>query len=136
MMPPSPLRKPPAPEAQSIDRTGWGRDSLESRMARAAGHPLVRGGLTIVAGILAGNILGFVRVALTAYLLGTHSQADSLAVAISPIDTLNQALINTIVFAFVPMLAERYGPDRAALALRIHRVFLRFFFFLTAAILV
>jgi putative peptidoglycan lipid II flippase len=135
MMPPSPPRKPPAPEAQSIDRTGW-RPGLESKMARAAGHPLVRGGLTIAGGIVAGNILGFVRVALTAYLLGTHSQADSLAVAISPIDTLNQALISTIVFAFVPMLTERYGPDRAALALRIHRVFLRFFVFLTAAILV
>jgi putative peptidoglycan lipid II flippase len=137
MMPPSPLRKPLAPEEQSIGgATGWGRQGLESRVARAAGHPLVRGGLTIAAGIAAGNILGFFRVALTAYLLGTHSEADSLAVAISPIDTLNQALINTIVFAFVPMLTERTGPDRAALLLRINRLLQRFFLCLTAAILV
>jgi len=135
-MPPSPLRKPPAPEAQSIGgAAGWGRQGLESRLARAAGHPLVRGGLTIAAGIVAGNILGFFRVALTAYLLGTHSEADSLAVAISPIDTLNQALINTIIFAFVPMLTELRGPDRVALLLRISRLFQRFFLFLTAAIL-
>ena len=50
----------------------------------------MEGGLTIGAGIVTGNILGFVRVALTAYLLGTHSRADSLAVAIGPIDTLNR----------------------------------------------
>ena len=49
----------------------------------------MRGGLTIVAGVLTGNVLGFVRVALTAYLLGTHSRADSLAVAMGPMDTLN-----------------------------------------------
>ena len=51
---------------------------------------------------------------LTAYLLGTHSAADSLAVAIGPIDTLNQALINTIIFAFVPMLTERDRGRRAS----------------------
>ena len=64
----------------------------------------MRGGLTIVAGVLTGNLLGFVRVALTAYLLGTHSRADSLAVAMGPLDTLNSVLINSMVFAFVPML--------------------------------
>ncbi|MGA2118418.1 MAG: hypothetical protein ABSH56_27145, partial [Bryobacteraceae bacterium] len=63
-------------------------------LARAAENPLVRGGLTVAAGILAGNFLGFARVALTAYLLGTHSQADSLAVALGPVDTLNGVLIN------------------------------------------
>jgi putative peptidoglycan lipid II flippase len=136
MTPPSPPQKPPPPEAHVAGRTGWAPDSLESKVARAAGHPLVRGGLTIAAGIVAGNILGFFRSALAAYLLGTHSEADSLAVAISPIDTLNQALISTIVFAFVPVLTEMRGPDRAALLLRIGRVFRRFFLFLTAAILV
>src|SRR6266550_2925721 len=47
--------------------------TIESRILRAAGSPLVRGGLIIVAGIIAGNILGFFRVGLMAYLLGTHS---------------------------------------------------------------
>src|SRR5437870_13675896 len=110
--------KPPLPDAAPAQ-------SLESRVARAAGSPLVRGGLTIVAGIVAGNILGFGRVALTAYLLGTHSAADSLAVAIGPIDTLNSALINTVVFAFVPMLTERDEPARIALFLQVNRLFVR-----------
>ena len=65
---------------------------------------LIRGGLTLVVGVLTGNVIGFARVALTAYLLGTHSNADSLAVAMGPIDTLNSLLINSILFAFVPML--------------------------------
>src|SRR5947207_4462252 len=80
---------------------------------------LLKGGLTIGAGIITGNVLGFVRVALTAYLLGTHSPADSLAVAIGPIDSLNAVLINSMVFAFVPMLTERKGPDRVALFLQL-----------------
>src|SRR5215472_264171 len=109
MMPRSPLPKaqpdnPPAPDSPSPVRAGFEFGSLEATVARAAGSPLVRGGLTIVAGIVTGNILGFFRVALTAYFLGTHSAADSLAVAIGPVDTLNQALINTIIFGFVPML--------------------------------
>ena len=36
---------------------------------RLADSPLLRGGLTLVAGVLAGNLLGFGRVAVTAYLL-------------------------------------------------------------------
>lgn len=76
----------------------------------------MRGGLTIGAGIITGNIIGFARVALTAYLLGTHSQADSLAVAVGPIDSLNSVLINTMVFAFVPLLTERQGAERTALS--------------------
>jgi putative peptidoglycan lipid II flippase len=136
MMPPSPPPKtqpdnPPAPDPIAIGRAG-----LEARVARAAGSPLVRGGLTIVAGIVTGNILGFFRVALTAYFLGTHSAADSLAVAIGPIDTLNQALINTIIFGFVPMLTESQGADRIALFLKVNRLFTRFFFGLTVAILI
>ena len=38
-----------------------------------------------VAGVLTGNMLGFGRVAIIAYLLGTHSRADSLAVAMGPL---------------------------------------------------
>ena len=83
----------------------------------------MRGGLTLVAGVLTGNILGFVRVALTAYLLGTHSRADSLAVAMGPLDTLNSVLINSMVFAFVPMLTAASGPERTALFLKLSRSF-------------
>ena len=85
--------------------------------------PLVRGGLTIVAGVLTGNLLGFVRVAVTAYLLGTHSRADTLAVSMGPMDTLNSVLINSIVFAFVPMLAAASEEKRIALFRRLHRFF-------------
>jgi peptidoglycan biosynthesis protein MviN/MurJ (putative lipid II flippase) len=97
---------------------------------------LVRGGLTIGAGIIIGNIIGFARVALTAYLLGTHSQADSLAVAVGPLDSINSVLINTMVFAFVPMLTAREGPERTALFLKLHRWFTWLFSLLTLAVVV
>jgi len=77
--------------------------------------PLVRGGLMLVAGVLTGNALGFGRVAMIAYLLGTHSHADSLAVAMGPMDTLNSVLLNSVVFAFVPMLTAVKGGARTAL---------------------
>jgi putative peptidoglycan lipid II flippase len=93
----------------------------------------VRGGLTIGAGIIIGNVIGFVRVALTAYLLGTHSQADSLAVAVGPLDAINSVLINTMVFAFVPMLTARQGTERTALFLKLHRWFTWLFSLLTLA---
>jgi putative peptidoglycan lipid II flippase len=83
----------------------------------------VRGGLIIVAGTLAGNILGVLRVAVTAYLLGTRSRADSLAVAIGPMEALNAVLINSMVFAFVPMLAAREAAGRVALFLELRRRF-------------
>lgn len=83
----------------------------------------MRGGLTIAAGILAGNLLGFGRGAVTAYLLGTHAMADGLAVALGPIDTLNQVLINTMIFAFVPLLTVREGRARAILFTRAARLF-------------
>ena len=94
----------------------------------------MRGGLTIGAGIVTANIIGFARVALTAYLLGTHSQADSLAVAVGPLDALNSVLINTMVFAFVPMLTARQGADRTALFLKLNRWFAWVFSLLTLAI--
>jgi putative peptidoglycan lipid II flippase len=78
----------------------------------------------LVAGLLTGNIIGFGRVALMAYLLGTHSPADSLAVAMGPIDTLNSLLINSVLFAFVPMLTACDGAERTALFLKLNRVFL------------
>lgn len=92
-------------------------------LSRAVENPLVRGGLTLVAGILVGNVLGFARVAVTAYLLGTHSRADSLAVAIGPLDTLNNLLLNSMIFAFVPMLTACKGEERTALLLKLSRLF-------------
>jgi len=62
-------------------------------------------------------------VALTAYLLGTHSLADSLAVAMGPIDTVNSVLINGIVFAFVPMLTACGLAERTGLFLKVSRCF-------------
>ncbi len=86
--------------------------------------PLVRGGLTLAGGVLIGNVVGFLRVALTAYLLGTHSRADSLAVAMGPVDTINGVVINSMIFAFVPMLTARAGEDRVALFFALRRAFL------------
>jgi putative peptidoglycan lipid II flippase len=85
--------------------------------------PLVRGGLTLAGGVLTGNAVGFVRVALTAYLLGTGSRADSLAVAMGPVDSLNSMLTNSMVFTFVPMLAAQGGAGRAHLFLQLRRAF-------------
>jgi putative peptidoglycan lipid II flippase len=108
----------------------------ESVFGRAVESPIVRGGLAISAGLITGNLIGFFRVALTAYLLGTHSAADALAVAVGPIDTLNSVLINTMIFAFVPMLTEREGGARVALFRKLNRVFTRVFFLLPVFIMV
>jgi putative peptidoglycan lipid II flippase len=107
----------------------------ENVLDRAARSPIVRGGLVISAGLIAGNLVGFFRVALTAYLLGTHSAADALAVAMGPIDTLNSVLINTMVFAFVPMLTEREGATRTALFRKLNRVFVRVFGLLSVSMI-
>jgi putative peptidoglycan lipid II flippase len=95
----------------------------------------VRGGLTIVAGVLTGNALGVLRVGLIAYLLGTHSRADSLAVAMGPIDTLNSVLTNSMVFAFVPLLTACSGAERFALFRQLARGFLWVFSSITLALL-
>ena len=110
--------------------------SAERVLNRAVESPLVRGGLVIVAGLVTGNLLGFVRVALTAYLLGTHARADSLAVAMGPIDTLNSVVINSIVFAFVPMLTSSGGSARLALFRRLLRGFAWVFAAIAAVVVV
>jgi putative peptidoglycan lipid II flippase len=110
--------------------------SAERVLNRAVENPLVRGGLVIVAGLITGNLFGFVRVALTAYLLGTHSPADSLAVAVGPIDSLNSVVINSVVFAFVPMLTAASGNTRRALFRRLLRVFAWVFAAIAAAVVV
>ncbi len=74
-------------------------------------------------GIVIGNLIGFFRVAVTAYFLGTRAAADALAVAIGPIDTLNGVLTNTMVFAFVPYLMLRRGADRIAVFRQANRLF-------------
>lgn len=90
------------------------------RLRRSA---LVRGGLVIGAGILIGNITGFVRVAITAYLLGTHARADALAVSTGLADTLNTIVVNTLLVAFVPMLMLRPSHERFAVFARAGRLF-------------
>jgi putative peptidoglycan lipid II flippase len=97
--------------------------------------PLVRGGLTIVAGVLTGNLLGVARVAIIASLLGTHREADSLAVAMGPLDTLNSVLINSVVFAFVPMLTAAKDEQRTALFLKLVRAFIWVFAAISAAVI-
>jgi len=97
---------------------------------------VIRGGLTLAAGVLTGNVIGFGRVWLTAYLLGTHSRADSLAVAMGPMDTLNSVLINSVVFAFVPMLTAARGEERTALFLKLARCFLWVSAAVTAIVLI
>jgi putative peptidoglycan lipid II flippase len=107
----------------------------ERVLSRAAESPLVRGGLSLMAGVLTGNLLGFVRVAVTAYLLGTHSAADSLAVAMGPADTLNNVLINSMLFAFVPMLTACSREERTALLLKLNRLFAWVFAALSAVLI-
>ncbi len=92
-------------------------------MTRALENPVVRGSVTLAIGVFVGNIAGFARVALTAYLLGTHSGADSLAVAIGPVDALNLILINSMVFTFVPVLAAETPSARNAIFLRLRSAF-------------
>ncbi len=96
----------------------------------------MRGGLALSAGLITGNVIGFFRVALTAYLLGTHSAADALAVAVGPIDTLNSVLTNTMIFTFVPMLTEREDAARVSLFRKLNRVFMRVFFLLSVSIMI
>ncbi len=107
-------------------------------MAASGGaeSPVIRGGLLLAAGVLTGNVIGFGRVWLTAYLLGTHSRADSLAVAMGPMDTLNSVLINSVVFAFVPMLTAARGEERTALFLKLARCFLWVSAAVTAVVLI
>jgi putative peptidoglycan lipid II flippase len=75
------------------------------------------------AGIFAGNVTGFFRVAVTAYLLGTRARADALAVSMGPLENLNGVIINTMLFAFVPMLMLRANGERMAVFARGGRIF-------------
>jgi len=96
---------------------------LSAGVARLRTNALVRGGVIVGAGIFAGNVTGFFRVAVTAYLLGTHARADSLAVSMGLLDNLNSVTVNTMLFAFVPMLMLRANGERMALFARGGRIF-------------
>jgi putative peptidoglycan lipid II flippase len=100
---------------------------LISRTLARLRHPLIHGGLVVGAGILLGNITGFFRVAVTAWLLGTHARADTLAVAMGPLDTMNQVGVNTMLFAFVPTLMLAGSGARTAIFARSRRIFLAIF---------
>jgi len=117
-------------------------EALTNRPGRSAGrslgrftpsHPLVRGGLIVGAGIVLGNLIGFVRVAVTAYLLGTKAYADVLAVALGPLDAFNGALINTMIFAFVPMITLQGESERYAFFVAARRLFISIFGAMTVA---
>jgi putative peptidoglycan lipid II flippase len=74
---------------------------------RISERKVLRGGLVVGAGLLAGQALGFVRQAVIAYLLGTGPQADAIAVAFAPIDLWWAVLSTTLIFGLGPMLAAR-----------------------------
>ncbi|HEU5023170.1 MAG TPA: lipid II flippase MurJ [Bryobacteraceae bacterium] len=83
----------------------------------------MRGSLVVGGGILIGNIAGFFRVALAAYLLGTRAHADALAVSTGLADTVNNIAVNTLLVAFVPMLMLRPRRERLAVFHRAGRLF-------------
>jgi putative peptidoglycan lipid II flippase len=105
------------------DKRGAAPFALLLKLSSLRQSRLLQGGLIVGAGILLGNITGFFRVAVTAYLLGTHARADALAVALGPLDNLNSVIVNTMLFAFVPMLLLRHDGERAALFARSVPVF-------------
>jgi putative peptidoglycan lipid II flippase len=123
-----PTTRPPSPRRRAdgfpVLRRLFGSAQAGRSIARVfLKSRLVHGGLIVGAGILLGNVTGFFRVAVTAWLLGTHSRADVLAVAMGPLDTLNSVIVNTMLFAFVPMLLVRHEGDRAAVFAGSARVF-------------
>lgn len=83
----------------------------------------MRGSLVVGAGLFIGNVTGFFRVLIVAWYLGTHARADSLVVAVGPVDNLANAIINTALVSFVPMLVRSSPELRAALFARLTRVF-------------
>ena len=99
------------------------RSPVSSTITSLVRSNLVRGGLVVGAGLLAGNVTGFLRVVVTAWFLGTHARADALAVALGPIDTLTTAFINTMLVAFVPMLMLSRPGEREAMFEQAARIF-------------
>lgn len=77
---------------------------------RISERKVLQGGLVVGAGLLAGQALGFVRQAVIAYLLGTGSQADAIAVAFAPVDLWWAVLSTTLIFGLGPLLASQPAP--------------------------
>jgi putative peptidoglycan lipid II flippase len=109
---------------------------ISRSVAKMRENALVRGGLVVGGGILAGNVVGFVRVGVTAWFLGTHANADALAVATGPVDTVATAVINTLLVSFVPMLMLRSGDERSAMFAKAGKAFATIFAALSGAIFV
>lgn len=86
--------------------------AIQTPPAHISEWKVVRGGLVVGAGLLAGQALGFIRQATIAYLLGTGPYADAVAVAFAPVDLWWAVLSTTVIFGFGPMLAAR--EDTAA----------------------
>ncbi len=117
---------------------GWGGRNLspptgESSLSASVAPPtrisewrVVKGGLVVGAGMMAGQALGFVRHAAIAYSLGTVHRADALAVAFVPVDFLWAVLSTAVVFGFGPMLAAHKhlpaGPSFTDLARGVARI--------------
>ncbi|MBI4873903.1 MAG: hypothetical protein HY822_04630 [Acidobacteria bacterium] len=81
--------------------------TLPASVAHISEWKVVRGGLVVAIGLMAGQALGFVRHAFVAWLLGTGPSADAIAVAFVPVDLLWAVLSTGVVFGFGPLLAAR-----------------------------
>ncbi len=81
--------------------------SVVETPARISERRVLQGGLVVGLGLVTGQVLGFVRQATIAYLLGTGPQADAIAVAFAPVDLWWAVLSTTMIFGFGPMLAAR-----------------------------
>jgi putative peptidoglycan lipid II flippase len=79
---------------------------------------ILQGGLVVGVCILAGQLLGFIRQATIAYLLGTGPPADAIAVAFAPVDLWWSVLATTVIFGFGPLLA---APERSPAFARLAR---------------
>jgi putative peptidoglycan lipid II flippase len=79
----------------------------EAQSARISELSILRGGFVVGACVFGGQLLGFVRQAAVAYLLGTGPQADAVAVAFTPVELWWAVLSTTIIFGFGPLLTVR-----------------------------
>ena len=107
------------------------RTPLETPVAPISEWKVVQGGIVVAVGLAVGQLLGFIRHATLAYLLGTAPQADAVAVAFAPIDLLWAVLSTALIFGYGPMLAARDSASYHDLA----RPVLQLAFLTAAAIL-
>lgn len=79
--------------------------AIGTSSARISEWKVVKGGLVAGAAIFGGQLLGFVRQVVIAYLLGTGPPADALSVAFAPVDLWWAVFATTVIFGFGPLLA-------------------------------